>query len=396
MLGGRALAALIWCVGVHSVSSRCSSSGSVTTAGPLVPSRVDVRRAASAWSVALDALLRDGAVVLQGIDSLADGQHSLRDVAARLPRHFFGHAANATAAAAIRGHELRLLSPDAPVNGVHDELREARRKGFYLPGSGLEPHTDGYVYGDDMPDYLFLLCEQPSPQGGANVLLDGHRILSALEAGDAAAQELARFLAEIDVDLSEPGESGIMTGRPAAGPVVQWFDSPSGRKRLKWRRQINVASTQKLATWPPLDTASPEEVAARRCAELANSSYLSLWRPLPGARAAGAEEEPQLRAFDALLQRASAEAFADHSFSLSRGEALVVDNYRVLHGRAPYRPSEPPEAGGSELGHERRFWRIWSWTSEGTGLPPDGARSSNPMNKDVFEAAVEAKPRAEL
>ncbi|CAK0880403.1 unnamed protein product, partial [Prorocentrum cordatum] len=80
-----------------------------------------------------------------------------------------------------------------------------------LPGSGLEPHTDGYVYGDDMPDYLFLLCEQPSPQGGANVLLDGHRILSALEAGDAAAQELARFLAEIDVDLSEPGESGIMT-----------------------------------------------------------------------------------------------------------------------------------------------------------------------------------------
>jgi alpha-ketoglutarate-dependent taurine dioxygenase len=340
----------------------------------------------------LDTLLQDGAVVLQGIDSLTDGRYSFHDVAAYLPLKFFGQAANTTAAAT----ELKLLSPSAPVNGVHDELREAGRKGFYLPGSGLEPHTDGYVYGDDLPDFLFLLCEQPSPQGGANVLLDGHSIFNALEAGDADAQELARFLAEIHVDLSEPGESGLMTGRPATGPVVQWFNTLSGRKRLKWRRQINVANTQKLATWPPLDLESPEEVASRRCAELANSSYLSLWRPLPGTRAAGAEEEPRLRAFDALLQHASAEAFADHSFSLSRGEALVVDNYRVLHGRAPYRPSEPQEAGGSELGHERRFWRVWSWTSEGTGLPPDGARSSNPMNEEVFAAAVEAEPRAEL
>lgn len=392
MLSGRALAALVGCVGVHSASSRCSARGSGAFAGPLVPRRVDIRRTVSAWAVALDTLLQDGAVVLQGIDSLTDGGHSFHDVAAYLPLKFFGQAANTTAAAT----ELKLLSPSAPVNGVHDELREARRKGFYLPGSGLEPHTDGYVYGDDLPDFLFLLCEQPSPQGGANVLLDGHSIFSALEAGDADAQELARFLAEIHVDLSEPGESGLMTGRPATGPVVQWFNTSSGRKRLKWRRQINVANTQKLATWPPLDLESPEEVASRRCAELANSSYLSLWRPLPGTRAAGAEEEPRLRAFDALLQHASAQAFADHSFSLSRGEALVVDNYRVLHGRAPYRPTEPQEAGGSELGLERRFWRVWSWTSEGTGLPPDGARSSNPMNEEVFEAAVEAEPKAEL
>jgi hypothetical protein len=38
-------------------------------------------------------------------------------------------------------------------------------------------------------------------------------------------------------------------------------------------------------------------------------------------------------------------------FSVREGEALLIDNYRMLHGRDPY-------AGG------RLMWRVWCWTDE--------------------------------
>src|SRR5690606_33495845 len=43
-------------------------------------------------------------------------------------------------------------------------------------------------------------------------------------------------------------------------------------------------------------------------------------------------------------------------FSLRPGEALCVDNYRVLHGRDPYEGA-------------RFMWRIWAWTTDGNGVP---------------------------
>lgn len=367
-----------------------------------MPQRVDVRTP-SDWRNALEVLLREGAVVLRGLAGAAGEQPeeeggSLRQLAADLPARLL-HAANGASGGAA-GAALRLLSPDAPVNGVHDELRETKKRGLYLPGSGLEPHTDGYVYGDDLPDYVFLVCEQPSLLGGANVLLDGVALLKALEEGSVEERELAAWLREAPVDLSEPAEAGIVAGRAAQGPIVQWHATPGGDLRLKWRRQINVGQTQQLSTWSPLTAASSEDAAAVRCAQLSNISYLSLWRPLPSTDpGAAAETELKLRAFDAVIQRATATAFSAHSFMLSKGEALVVDNYRVLHGRAPYQPAEQAQSGlhgGGEADLERRFWRVWSWTSAGTGLPPDGARTSNPVNDEVFQPGRGGPPKAEL
>ena len=45
-------------------------------------------------------------------------------------------------------------------------------------------------------------------------------------------------------------------------------------------------------------------------------------------------------------------------FKLGPGEALIVDNYRVLHGRDGY----------SDL--NRMMWRVWIWTEEAMGTPP--------------------------
>jgi len=372
------------------VGARCAAAS-----GPLVPSRIDAE--GDGWAqAAMEALWRDGAVVLsrlhEGFDD-SEGKNTsvnFQDLAGTLPARLF---AGAGPGAPV------LLSPTAPVNSVHEELLEAKRRGLYLPGSGLLPHTDGYVYGDDMPDFVFLLCEQASPNGGRNALLDGKAFLASLEAGGEAQHRLAAWLAATPVDLSEPSETGIAMGRHAEGPVVQQQRTASGRTRLKWRRQINVREAQRLANWQPLASAvggadtcgASEEANASGCPakEPLGDRYLSLWRALPSMdEAAAAEATAQLHELDRLLQVVGDEAFAVHSFALSRGEALVVDNYRVLHGRAPYWPGAVGEASSAAAaGPERRLWRVWSWTSEGSGLPPDGARTSHPLNAEVFKGS---------
>ncbi|CAK0820266.1 unnamed protein product [Prorocentrum cordatum] len=141
-----------------------------------------------------------------------------------------------------------------------------------------------------------------------------------------------------------------------------------------------------------------EEVAARRCAELANSSYLSLWRPLPGARAAGAEER----------SRSCGRSTPCCSVRAPRPSQIIASRFRGARRWSWTTTGSCMGARHTDLRSLQKLV-VASWDTRGasggsgrgrlkerTGLPPDGARSSNPMNKDVFEAAVEAKPRAEL
>jgi len=364
-------------------------------AGPMVPRRSRISGTAG-WSEALEVLRKDGAVVLTGLTTNGSGGGPVPDfqtLASTLPARLFPGGAGGLGGQAA-GEPPHLLSPRAPVNGVHDELREAQRRGLYLPGSGLEPHTDGYVYGDDLPDYVFLLCEQPSAQGGANVLLDGQALLAGLgTVSDEGGSQLAEWLQSTPVDLSEPGETGITTGRLAEGPVVQWHRTPSGRKRLKFRRQVNIQQAQRLRSWHPLKATSADQVSHLPCSNVSDVGYLSLWRPLTSAdKLAAAAAESKLHELDLVIQRASVVAFAEHSFSLAAGEALVIDNYRMLHGRLPYLPASEEKVSETE----RRFWRVWSWTSEGSGLPPDGAGSSHPLNDKVFGARQAGDSRTDL
>jgi len=336
-----------------------------------VPAKINISVFSnSGWAEdALDALWRDGAVVLT--DAARDSQSDFRAIAGDLPSRLFAGVG-----------APNLLSPQAPVNGVHDELREAQSRGLYVPGSGLLPHTDGYVYGDDLPDFIFLLCEQPSILGGSNALLDGQAIIDGLRAGARDDRDLAHWLSTAAVDLSEPKDGGIAAGRAAEGPIVQFHNTRAGRMRLKWRRQINVQQVKKLGLWHPLPK-SPGKQNYTSCTDVATDQYVSLWRPLPSTDEETASAMlTRMHKVDMLLQQATAEAFSRHTFSLARGEVLVVDNYRVLHARAPYTPAD-----NSSGESERRFWRVWSWTSEGTGLPPDGSRTSHPLNEEVFQGA---------
>ena len=53
----------------------------------------------------------------------------------------------------------------------------------------LEPHSDGYAYGDAYPDAIVLLCSQDCESGGETFLVDGYRVLETLD--PAVAEQLA-------------------------------------------------------------------------------------------------------------------------------------------------------------------------------------------------------------
>jgi gamma-butyrobetaine dioxygenase len=176
-------------------------------------------------------------------------------------------------------------------------------------------HSDGFAYGDHHPDGLFLLCAHQGTAGGDSLLADGYAVLDALADEDP---ELHAFVHDTVIDLSEPGM------QPTRSPIV--LRLPGGRRAV--RRT-------------PFMAPSPEAVDPDHDAAL-----IERWRALG-------------RELSESVPRARIEA----------GEALCIDNYRVLHGRGPFEG-------------ERFLWRIWAWTPRSNGTP------SGPLHSDSRYASA--------
>jgi alpha-ketoglutarate-dependent taurine dioxygenase len=161
-------------------------------------------------------------------------------------------------------------------------------------------HTDGFALADGAPDVLALGCVHAATDGGgASFLADLDLVADRLRDGDADQRELARFLIAADIDQTEPGKFASI------GPVGLRVDED----RTAWRCSAFLRPTE-----ADEDPARTEALIAR-------------WRTLL------AELEPQLVRFE-----------------LRDGDALVVDNTRLVHGRDPY----------GDTG--RLLWRLWAWT----------------------------------
>ena len=146
----------------------------------------------------------------------------------------------------------------------------------------LPLHADGFAYGDQHPDGLFLLCTHQGTSGGDSIAADTYAALDLLAVEDP---ELHHFVHHVPVDLTEPDM------RPAVSPIV--LQLPGGRRAVRRSLFMNP------------DPASEE---TDRDAELI-LRWRALWRSL-------SDEVPRFR--------------------LDAGEALCIDNYRTLHGRGPF------------------------------------------------------------
>jgi len=175
----------------------------------------------------------------------------------------------------------------------------------------LPMHTDGFTYGHDAPDAMFLLCDVDSLVGGESVLIDDYAVLTALQAeppGSAGAR-LAAFLTGTVLDLTSDGMV------PRSGAMVR--DTPSGRP-LFWLGVLSGCMR------PMTDDPDPARTIA-------------LFDEVTGL-------------FESLRRRAP-------RFRVGPGEAICVDNYRVSHSRDAY----------ADL--DRLFWRVWAWSDEALAVP---------------------------
>lgn len=201
----------------------------------------------------------------------------------------------------VHGDRVVAVPEPAAVREGGDKDRVKREQ-----SERLELHSDGFAYGDKAPDALALLCVQDGASGGESFLADGYALLEHVEPA------LRHFLLTTPVDQTEPG------AHPTVAPIVRTL--PSGRRAVR----------QPLYASPAPGSADPEGDAA----------MIRRWQ---GITAELSGTVPRFR--------------------LAPGEALVADNYRVLHGRDPYEG-------------ERFLWRVWAWTVDGNGTP-DGPLHSD-------------------
>ncbi|CAE7418043.1 tas [Symbiodinium natans] len=298
------------------------------------PKRIAIQETAAIHA----ALAADGAVILTGISgvSVADGTWEAK--AAALPSLTFPG---------------RLVSKIPKVQGIHLEHAHLRQNltssPFDLVGKPLLPHTDGYIYGEFLPDYIAFVVESQSDSGGQNYVVDGKRVLRRLCDGDRDDSDesetcaMAAMAQTLAVDQTERSPPGFVNGQEFRGPLVQ--RQRHAMHRLRFHRQTSVLACK--------DAADTVDENGRLGTDL--RPYQSLWALSEPEGHQAHKVQDMLKTVDAAVQQEAAQAYR---FTVHEGEALLIDNYRMLHGREGYKGRT-----------ERKLWRVWFWTNESSGIP---------------------------
>ena len=267
------------------------------------------------------------------------------------------------------------------------------------------------VYGDHVPDHIFLLMETQNDFGGESYFVDGEAVLERLRA-DPEAASLLPLLDTLVFDQTESeANGGLFQGRQSSGPIFSRRETG----RLQWKRMLRRTDTQvgkaEAAERNPYDLGIIDGMVPRSCwavtpetlalaTKLGSSlSPVDVLEKLDLAiHAASVPCQPRflLRSCPrvawlgpcACAYRyvcapcvSSQESVAAARIKLGKGEAVVVDNYRVLHSREAF--------GGNG---ERRLWRVWTWTKDSDGRPNgDAAPVSTPLDIHLEQTAAEEK-----
>jgi gamma-butyrobetaine dioxygenase len=223
---------------------------------------------------------------------------------------------------AIFGEDM-VFSPAVAAVGGADQARTLAGTKFDQ-SHPLFAHIDGTAMGPNRPDYFFLLCAVASDDGGESFLIDAAELASQL-----MREPLGRKLSKLAIEQTESPD------KPFQAPII--WPAPSGRMttyRSRSMREMEGAS----------DAAQQAELIA-------------WWK--------------------SNVDRVSASA---PRFKLAPGDAVCMDNFRMMHGREPY----------TDL--NRLLYRVWVWTTAGLPVPPSLAVSNPPAS--AFQGEDEKIQRA--
>lgn len=313
----------------HNLRQGTAGVSKMDSRAKMTPQRFDPQAPDFSKAKARQALQEDGAIIVTNLD---DGGGPWSEIAASVPHHVW--------------NKDQLLLKRHRADPVHKEHQQTQ-----LQGRALPPHSDGYMWADCYPDLVILACEEPaSSGGGANYLIDGHAVLNRLNPATRALLETE------PVDHTERKKKDCL-GAESIVPVFRYLEPKGWReegRNLCWRRMVSNASKYTLP-------ATGEKVA-----------YTSLWTPSPGSTKE--QTEAILAALHQVDQAIAVESIEAPRFTLEKGEALIVDNFRMLHSRDGFD------------GGQRKMWRIWSWTNAAFGLPPQIEPSGKNVPSNVLEA----------
>jgi hypothetical protein len=200
---------------------------------------------------------------------------------------------------------------------IHETILEdekGRKRSSIATDQEMWVHNDGKTFGDFSPEYILLWCQTPDPTGGYSILVDGLKLLGTL-AEDPQYAALVDFCWNVPIDHSEahhPQPSFSTIARPA----------PKGGFQVRCHYNLRAVP-------------GPDEAV--------HQAFIDQWI--------------------GFVRQANTEA---RRFHLEAGEAALVDNYRVMHGRTPFT---------SPL---RRLVSTWVWTDQAIAVPPVGLDFANP------------------
>ncbi|WP_447553628.1 2-trimethylaminoethylphosphonate dioxygenase [Vreelandella sp. EE22] len=170
--------------------------------------------------------------------------------------------------------------------GIADVKSVANAYDLTMTQRGLEPHTDN-PYRDPIPGYIWLHCLSNAADGGDSTLVDGFMAAQRLKEEDPAAFECLTRLAPrfeyVDGDTHLESE----------GPLIE-LDSHGRLKRVRFSNR-----TERIEALAPA---------------LLNEYYAARQR---------------------FFELITSEVLTVH-LKLNPGQMLIMDNYRLLHGRQAF------------------------------------------------------------
>ncbi|GEK47256.1 gamma-butyrobetaine hydroxylase [Bisbaumannia pacifica] len=208
----------------------------------------------------LEALHRDGFVLVSGVPAEEDGMRPLIDRIGPLRRTNWG--------------------------GIADVKSVADAYDLTMTQRGLEPHTDN-PYRDPIPGYIWLHCLSNAAEGGDNTLVDGYMAARRLRERDPVAFDC---LTRVRPGFRYRDDT---THLESEGPLIE-LDRQGEPVRVRYSNR-----TERVPALAP-ETLDTYYAARRAFYELITGDELTL------------------------------------HLKLAPGQMLIMDNYRLFHGRRAY------------------------------------------------------------